>query len=145
VPAKRWSTDPRAEQVGRDHPIGSDSIQERDATYSARVSRAVELLEGKWTIQILCVMRAHPVRLSELKREIPLASKKGLTTSLRSLEAARIILRRDLSHSVLHVEYEIVDAMRQPLVMLLDQLAVWGNLHDLEVRSMKPVSTSELK
>jgi DNA-binding HxlR family transcriptional regulator len=46
-------------------------------------------------------MREGPVRLSELKREIPLAS----TARLRSLEAARIVLRRELSSSVLHVEY----------------------------------------
>jgi hypothetical protein len=39
------------------------------------------------TVQILCAMRTGPVRLSELKREIPSASKKALTSSLRSLEA----------------------------------------------------------
>jgi DNA-binding HxlR family transcriptional regulator len=88
--------------------------------YTGRVSRVVELLQGKWTIQILCAMREHPVRLSELKRAIPSASKKALTASLRSLEAARVVLRRDLSSSVLHVEYELADTMREPLVALQD-------------------------
>ena len=71
-------------------------------------------------------MRTRPVRLSELKREIPSASKKALTASLRSLEAAHIVLRRDLSSSVLRVEYEIADTIREPLSALLDQLAEWG-------------------
>ena len=120
-------------------------MKECDATYSAGVSRALRLLEGKWTVQVLCAMRAHPVRLSELKREIPLASKKGLTASLRSLEAAQIIFRRDLSQSVLHVEYELAEEMREPLAMLLDQLAEWGKLHDLGIASIVPVSTSDVK
>ena len=48
-----------------------------DSSYSERISRVVELLQGKWTVQILCAMRTGPVRLSELKREIPFASKRA--------------------------------------------------------------------
>jgi DNA-binding HxlR family transcriptional regulator len=103
-----------------------------DVSYTERVSRVVELLQGKWTIQILCAMREHPVRLSQLKRAIPSASKKALTASLRSLEVARVVLRRDLSSSVLHVEYELADTMREPLVALLDHLGEWGKLYDSE-------------
>jgi DNA-binding HxlR family transcriptional regulator len=114
-----------------------------DTSYTERVSRVVELLQGKWTVQILCSMRVHPVRLSKLKREIPSASKKALTASLRSLEAARVVLRRDLSSSVLHVEYELADAMREPLVALLDHLAEWGKVYDLEERSTISLSMTE--
>ena len=103
-----------------------------DNSYKERVSRTAELFRGKWTIQILCAMRARPVRLSELKREIPSASKKALTASLRSLEAAQIVLRRDLSSSVLHVEYELADARRKHLVALLDHLAEWSKLQESE-------------
>jgi len=65
----------------------------------------------KWTVKILCAMREHPLRLSALKREIPSASKKALTASLRSLETARVVVRRNLSSSVLHVELELVEPM----------------------------------
>jgi DNA-binding HxlR family transcriptional regulator len=114
-----------------------------DDSYTGRVSRVVELLQGKWTVQILCAMRTHPVRLSGLKRAIPSASKKALTASLRSLEAARVVVRRDLSSSVLHVEYDLADAMREPVVTLLDQLAKWGTLYDLEQRPKMHVSETE--
>jgi DNA-binding HxlR family transcriptional regulator len=106
-----------------------------DISYTKRVSRVLGLFQGKWTIPILCTMRVRPVRLSELKRQIPSASKKALTASLRSLEAGRVVLRRDLSSSVLHVEYELADAMRESLVALLDHLAEWGKLYDLEETS----------
>lgn len=114
-----------------------------DASYSGRVSRVIELLQGKWTVQILCAMRTHPVRLSELKRAIPSASKKALTASLRTLEAARVVFRRDLSSSVLHVEYELADAMQEPLLTLLDHLAEWGKLYDSDNLSKMPFSETK--
>jgi DNA-binding HxlR family transcriptional regulator len=111
-------------------------MQVSNAPYTGCVSRVVELLQGKWTIEILCAMHEHPVRLSELKRGIPSASKKALTASLRSLQASRLVLRRDLSRSVLHVEYELAPAMRDALVALLDYLADWERLNDSnEIRS----------
>jgi DNA-binding HxlR family transcriptional regulator len=97
--------------------------------YTEQVARVVRLLQGKWTLQILCAMRVGPVRLSELRREIPSASNKALTKSLRSLEAAHIVLRKDLSKTVLHVEYEVAGSMLEPLVSLLDHLAIWGKLY----------------
>ena len=100
-----------------------------DIAYTKSVSSVAELLQGKWTVEILCAMRERPVRLSELRRELPLASKKALTAKLRFLEASRIILRRDLSGSVLHVEYTLTDGLREPLISLLDGLAEWGASH----------------
>jgi len=105
-------------------------VQEPNPMYVERVSRVIMLLQGKWTVQILCAMRERPKRLSELRRVIPSASKKALTASLRSRETARIVLRRDLSSSVLRVEYEIADTIREPLSALLDQLAEWGRSYD---------------
>lgn len=101
-------------------------MQEPNPMYVEQVTRGIALLQGKWTVQILCAMRERPKRLSELRRAIPAASKKALTTSLRSLEAAQIVLRRDLTSSVLRVEYEIAGTMREPLAALLDQLTEWG-------------------
>jgi DNA-binding HxlR family transcriptional regulator len=80
-----------------------------DISYATYVSRVVGMLQGKWTIPILCAVRTQPVRLSKLRRAIPIASKKALTASLRSLEAANVVVRRDLSGSVLHIEYELAD------------------------------------
>jgi hypothetical protein len=48
----------------------------------------VELLQGKWKLQLLCEMRTGPVRLGQLKRVIPSVSKKALRAGLRHLEMA---------------------------------------------------------
>jgi DNA-binding HxlR family transcriptional regulator len=94
-----------------------------DAECLDRVARTIEVLRGKWTVQILCVLVDGPVRLSRLRRLIPAASKKALTANLRSLERVQLILRRDLSKAVLHVEYEIAESARAPLVALVNQLS----------------------
>jgi DNA-binding HxlR family transcriptional regulator len=94
-----------------------------DAECLDQVARTMEVLRGKWTVQILCALLGGPVRLSHLRRLIPTASKKALTANLRSLEKVQLILRRDLSSSVLHVEYEIAESARAPLVALVSQLA----------------------
>lgn len=51
-----------------------------------QAGHTMEILRGKWTVQILCVLLAGSVRLSRLRRLIPSASKKALTANLRTLE-----------------------------------------------------------
>jgi len=86
--------------------------------------RAMDIIRGKWALQILCALLDGPVRLSQLKRQIPGASKKALTANLRTLAHAGMISRCDLSESVLHVEYQLIEALNQPLMGLLKQLAL---------------------
>jgi DNA-binding HxlR family transcriptional regulator len=101
-------------------------MQTETTLYLRRISHVVSLLQRKWTTQILVAMCDRPVRLSQLKRAIPIASKKALTARLRSLQAAEVITRRDLSATILHVEYEFTVEMKQQTIDLLDHLAAWG-------------------
>jgi DNA-binding HxlR family transcriptional regulator len=87
------------------------------------------LLRGKWSIQVLCAMRFGPVRLGQLGRTIPSASKKMLAQALRNLEADGIVVRRDLSELVLHVEYVLHPDVRDSVVVLIDQLELWGTTY----------------
>ena len=105
------------------------STQLAEPSCAEKILLCIELLQGKRTVHILCAMRARLVRLSKLRREIPSASKKSITARLRYLEAARVVVRRDISSSVLHVEYELADPMREPLGTLLDLLAEWGEAY----------------
>ncbi len=87
------------------------------------------LCHGKWRISILCAMRSGPVRLGQLARIIPKASKKVLTQNLRDLEAAGIVTRRDLSDVVLHIEYELNPDIKGSVLGLLGHLAQWGEAY----------------
>ena len=109
-------------------PITKEWPVQRCRSDSEEIQRVLDILRGKWTIYILCEMRQGPVRLSHLKRAIPGASKKALTSSLRWLERAELIVRRDMSKSVLHIEYELMQNTREPLSHLLAYLANWSKL-----------------
>ena len=95
----------------------------RRATLTAEV-----LFQGKWKLQILCAMRSGPVRLGQLARIVPGASKKMLTQNLRQLEAHGIVVRKDMSDLVLHIEYELDESTTEGVCALLDHLEKWGGL-----------------
>jgi DNA-binding HxlR family transcriptional regulator len=99
-----------------------------------RVSEVKAVLQGKCSLEILCATRMEPARLSGLMRLIPTASKKALRANLRSLEAAQIVVRRDFSDTLLHVEYDLVDDQRDNL----GHLASWGEI--LQARAKAPPS-----
>lgn len=95
-------------------------------SYCRSCTDTVHVVQGKWKMHILCAMRVRPVRLGQLVRELPSASKKVLTENLRELEIAGLVIRRDLGGSVPHVEYDFRDEMRPALHAMLDQLADFG-------------------
>jgi DNA-binding HxlR family transcriptional regulator len=72
-------------------------------------------------------MRGGPVRLGQLSRLLPEASKKVLMTELKQLVRSGLVERRDLSDGgvVRHVEYNLVESIRPATVLLLEQLELW--------------------
>jgi DNA-binding HxlR family transcriptional regulator len=101
-------------------------MRDEKTEYLCAAALAIELLQGKWKIEILCLMRSGPTRLGRLKRQIPSASKKVLTENLRKLESAGLVVRTDLSGNVRHVEYDLSEPGRTQTYLLLDHLSEWG-------------------
>ena len=105
-------------------------MRDKSVDYSCAADIAICLLQGKWRIQILCVMRGGPTRLGQLARLIPSASRKVLTENLRKLHSAGLIVRNDLSSHILHVEYDLAEPVKAATYELLDQLAKWGDAYE---------------
>jgi len=98
--------------------------------YLLKVTLAAGPFRGKWKLQTLCTMRSGPVRLAQLTRFLPLASKKALLAALRDLEQAGIVVRQDLSGNVLHVKYDIAIDMKDTIYGLLDHLTDWAAFYE---------------
>jgi len=108
-------------------------LNEEEIRADRAVIQVMDLLDGRWTVPILCELLKGPSRLGHLKRGLHPASKKGIVTSLRKREASRVIVRRDMTRSVLHVEYEIAENVRLHLKSLIQFLAAWTiKRHQLE-------------
>lgn len=87
---------------------------------------AIALIQGKWKIVILSQLQHGPLRLSQLRRMIPSASKKMLTQHLREMEEDGLVARSDLSGRRRHVEYSLDSSLGAAVLHLIGTLAEWG-------------------
>lgn len=113
-----------------------------EAWFAKRAHQAYEVLfQGKWRVQVLCAMRHGPVRLGQLQRLVPGASKKMLSQCLRRMEADRIVTRHDFSDVVLHVEYELCEDVKSSVGEVLECLAQWGSEYVYREKPKRPTRT----
>ena len=77
VDAIKQPTENYISQTARIGSLASDELQ-------AEASRILSLLSGKWTCELLWALSDGAVRLSELRRRMPKASKKVLVVSYES-------------------------------------------------------------
>ena len=103
---------------------------------------AISLLQGKWKLRILTQLKHGPIRLSQLRKMFPDASKKMLTLHLREMERDGIVARSDLSGRRLHVEYSLEPSLGAAVLHLIGNLAEWGSQYAPTVRRQAPVSNS---
>jgi DNA-binding HxlR family transcriptional regulator len=80
------------------------------------------LIRGKWRLPILLCLIHGPLRLSQLRKALPDASKKVLVENLRDLMRLGVIERNDLSTRVKRVEYSVPESVRDKLSTLFSVL-----------------------
>jgi DNA-binding HxlR family transcriptional regulator len=87
------------------------------------VGKAEILLEtvfrGKWRIPILGLIEYGPLRLSQIRRLLPGASKKVILQNLHELMRVGMVQRHDLGGRVKRVEYVLTDEARLKVTRLL--------------------------
>jgi DNA-binding HxlR family transcriptional regulator len=88
---------------------------------SCPVTRAVAVLEGKWTMLVVRDLLAGPRRFGQLRDSLAGISPKTLTDRLRALEEAGLVSRTFYPQIPPRVEYELTDRGRevQPLIAAL--------------------------
>ena len=92
-------------------------------------SYTLSLISGKYKMVILyCLMEFKVVRYNELKRYIKSISHKTLSSSLKELEKDGLIVRKEYPQIPPKVEYRLSEK-GQSLMVILDQLCVWGEAH----------------
>ncbi|MDR3518722.1 MAG: helix-turn-helix domain-containing protein [Azospirillaceae bacterium] len=64
-------------------------------------------IADKWSMMVLVVLDAGPLRFNAIKRRLEGVTQKALTQCLRRLERNGLVLRRVIPMSPVAVEYEI--------------------------------------
>ena len=94
------------------------------------VSRALEALDGRWTILVVRDLLGGTRRFGQLRDSLVGISPKTLTDRLRSLEAHGLVERRMYAEIPPRVEYSLTASGRS-LEPVLAALADWGRTHEV--------------
>ena len=92
------------------------------------VRDALDVVSGKWKIQIIISIRSGNHRFREIERSIPKITSKVLAKELKDLEEHKLIKRTVYSDSPVLVEYTPTPHARS-LNKLIKALHEWGNDH----------------
>jgi DNA-binding HxlR family transcriptional regulator len=92
------------------------------------VRAALQVLDGKWTLEILWQLREGPQRYGDLRRAIPAISDKVLTQHLRELERDGMVEREVRDAKPPQVSY-CFSVYGRTLIPLIQGLCAWGEQH----------------
>lgn len=90
------------------------------------LQKAMDTLGGKWKMSLICSLTVDgPTRYNDLKRRMQGISNTMLVRSLRELEDAGLVVRREYLEVPVRVEYETTEMTRE-LLPILANLAGWA-------------------
>lgn len=94
-------------------------------------SYTLSVISGKYKMTILYTLMCYEVvRFNEMKKYIGTISYKTLSSTLKELEADRLILRKEYPQIPPKVEYSLT-ARGRSLIPILDQMCDWGEKNRL--------------
>ena len=97
-----------------------ESLTECDLSY------AVNMIGGRWKLQILHLVENRICRFVEMKKEFPLMTERMLTLQLRALEQDGLLMRTVYAELPPRVEYQLTE-MALELMPILHSLSDWGS------------------
>lgn len=104
-------------------------IKTADPTENCPVARTLELLNGKWTSRIIFeLQKSETIRFGQLKRNLRDITNTMLSSTLKSLEDAKIVNRTQYDEMPVRVEYSLTEAGREMLPIYYE-MAKWGSKH----------------
>jgi DNA-binding HxlR family transcriptional regulator len=87
---------------------------------------------GKWTVEILSLLKERPHRHGELRRRLQNISQRMLTKTLRNLESGGLITRRVTQSKPLAVEYSLTK-LGTTFLVPLGSICRWANRYDKDL------------
>lgn len=95
-------------------------------SYRCGVAAAMNVLGGKWKLNILWVLsKSEVLRFNALKREVKGITNIMLTRSLETLMAYDLVVKRDFQTIPPHTEYALTERGKD-LIPFLQSLDDWG-------------------
>jgi DNA-binding HxlR family transcriptional regulator len=100
------------------------------------VKDALDILSGKWKLQIILALSFSSKRFNQLVRDIPGLTPKVLSKELKELEINELISRTVYDTQPVSVEYRLT-SYGQTLKPLIGELYKWGEKHRKRIIARK--------
>ena len=100
------------------------------------VKDALDVLSGKWKLQIILSLTFGKKRFKQIQREIPGLTPKMLSKELKELEMNELASRHVYDTLPVMVEYELTPYGRT-LRPLIEELHKWGTKHRKKIIGRK--------
>lgn len=92
------------------------------------VKDALDILSGKWKLQIILALTFRKKRFKQIQHEIPGLTPKMLSKELKELEINELAVRHVYDSSPVIIEYELT-SYGKTLKPLIGELHKWGAKH----------------
>ena len=92
------------------------------------VKDALDILSGKWKLQIILSLTFGRKRFKQIQRELPGLTPKMLSKELKELEVNELAIRHVYDSMPVAVEYELTP-YGLTLKPLIRELHAWGSKH----------------
>ena len=93
---------------------------------AAALTHATALVGDRWTLLVVDTLLAGPARYSELEERVDGISPSVLSSRLRQLEDAGLVVAEPYQQRPVRHDYRLTDRGRS-LAAVLDLLAAWGD------------------
>lgn len=104
--------------------------------YGCPIEVTLDVIGGKWKGMILFCLLRGTIRFNELRRLIPKATQRMLTTQLRELERDGVITRNVYAEVPPRVEYSLTE-FGESLQPILKLMGAWGEEYRQTVESLE--------
>jgi len=102
------------------------------------VRDALDVINGKWKIQIIIALWEGNTRFKDIERRIPKITARMLSKELKDLECHQLVKRTVYDTLPVSVEYTTTPHA-QTLYAVIEELKKWGNLHRKKILEKQQV------
>jgi DNA-binding HxlR family transcriptional regulator len=118
--------------LNKENPICDKTKHTREYTTCLKalvpIRDAIDVINGKWKLQIIIAISSGNKRFKELERQIPRITARMLSKELKELEVHQLIKRTVYDTLPVSVEYTLTSyaGSLDPVIQALHE---WGTLH----------------
>lgn len=84
------------------------------------------VMNGKWKIVIIFLLKDGALRFSQIKKSIPKVTQAYLSAQLKEMENRKLITRYSYNEVPPKVEYSLTDQGKS-FLKVVDNMKLWGN------------------